>query len=433
MIRKIFPAIIILILFQTLCCAELSETEILGQAQSQIEKYRKGDATLRLVGPDGKELESGESIEIKQTKHKFLFGCNIFKLGRCRSDEDNRAYEKHFSELLNFATLPFYWWNYRPEKGNLNDFRTEQIVQWCKENNITTKGHPLAWNWRDPKWLSEEPSQAMQEQFNRIDRCVKKFSGKVDIWDVVNEATYYDRPDCQKYSPKLTKAIKKMGVGEYVRKAFRIARRTNPDATLIINDYVNDDAYNKIVLSELVDEKGQSLYDVIGIQSHMHNGYWGAKKTWNICEKFAKLGKPLHFTELTIVSGPRTDKGWLSTPEGEARQATQVAELYPVLFSHPAVEAITWWDFTDQNAWQRAPAGLLRKDMTPKPAYNELKRLIKEEWSTHLTLTTDKNGQVQFRGFFGTYKVTATVGSQKLNGSFSLDKNTTQPVTVKLQ
>jgi hypothetical protein len=51
-----------------------SETteSILGQAEARIQKYRKGRATLRLVGPDGQALPPGLSLQIDQTRHKFF-------------------------------------------------------------------------------------------------------------------------------------------------------------------------------------------------------------------------------------------------------------------------------------------------------------------------------------------------------------------------
>jgi hypothetical protein len=75
-----------------------------------------------------------------------------------------------------------------------------------------------------------------------------------------------------------------------------------------------------------------------------------------------------------------------------------------MLFSHPAVEAITWWDFSDDGAWQGAPAGLLRKDLSPKPAYETLQRLIKHQWWTNVEATTDVHGKATFRGFHGDYQ-----------------------------
>ena len=415
-----------------LLTAQEQKGRILDEVDTRIEKYRKGDAELRLLGPDGKSLKSGLAVKIEQKRHKFLFGCNIFKLNRCRTPEDNAAYAERFAALLNFATLPFYWWNYERRQGKPDDDRTEEIVRWCKENNVTTKGHPLAWNYVQPPWLPKEPDSAMQQQFDRIERCVRRFKNKIDIWDVVNEATHYDRPWCKEHAPTLTEAIGRMGIGAYVCEAFKSARKANSKATLLINDYRTDPSYAEKVISQLVDDSGQPLYDVIGIQSHMHGGYWGAQRAWEVCEWFAKFGKPLHFTETTVVSGPRTQQAWLTTTEGEKSQAEQVAEFYRVLFSHPAVEAITWWDFTDQNAWQRAPAGLVQDDMSPKPAYNELERLIKGKWWTRTETTISDGGPARFRGFLGQYEAIVSIGDRKLKGAFRLDKTTKEIIEVGL-
>jgi len=422
-----------LVLPMPLLTAQKQKDRILDQVDTRIEKYRMGSAALRLLGPNGKSLKSGSTVSIEQKRHKFLFGCNIFKLNRCRTADDNAAYAERFAALLNFATLPFYWWNYERRRGQPDDARTEEIVRWCKAYNITTKGHPLAWNYAQPSWLPKNPDSAMRLQLDRIGRCARRFKNEIDIWDVVNEATHYDRPGCKERAPILTEAISKMGVGAYVRESFKSARKANPKATLLINDYRTDPSYVEKVISQLVDDNGQPLYDVIGIQSHMHGGYWGAQKAWEVCERFAKFGKPLHFTEMTVVSGPKRSSGWTTTPDGEKRQAEHVAEFYRVLFSHPAVEAITWWDFTDQNAWQQAPAGLVRDDMTPKPAYEELEKLIKGKWWTQTETTVKAEGTARFRGFFGQYEAAVRIDGRKLTGTFQLDKTTKQTIDVRLK
>ena len=161
----------------------------------------------------------------------------------------------------------------------------------------------------------------------------------------------------------------------------------------------------------------------------MHGGYWGAARAWAVCERFAKFGKPLHFTETTILSGRRAKGGWSTSPEGEQRQARQAVEFYRTLFSHPAVEAIVWWDFSDQGAWQRAPAGMLRADLSPKPLYLALKKLIRRDWWTGpLARTTDAEGRVRFTGFLGEYEVAAAGRT----ASFRLDAPGACRVTATL-
>ena len=95
---------------------------------------------------------------------------------------------------------------------------------------------------------------------------------------------------------------------------------------------------------------------------------------------------------------------WPSTPEGEERQAREIEEMYRILFSHPLVQAITTWDYRD-GAWLGAPSGYIRKDNSPKPAYDMLKRLVRQEWWTDTTVKTDENGWAQARMFKGDYRI----------------------------
>ncbi|MDR3266009.1 MAG: hypothetical protein LBT24_00350 [Tannerella sp.] len=48
---------------------------------------------------------------------------------------------------------------------------------------------------------------------------------------------------------------------------------------------------------------------------------------------------------------------------------------------------------------------MLNSDLTPKPVYNRLKKLIKEDWATNTSLITDANGKAVVRAFHGSYTV----------------------------
>jgi hypothetical protein len=136
---------------------------------------------------------------------------------------------------------------------------------------------------------------------------------------------------------------------------------------------------------------------------------WTSERIWDVCERFATFGVPLHVTETTILSGPRDGDKWgATTPELEEQQATETARFYTTLFSHPAVEAITWWDFADRFAWQGAAAGWLREDLSPKPVYDRMKQLIKGDWWTTMEGQTGEDGVFTFRGFYGDYRITVT-------------------------
>ncbi len=412
----------------------MSAEEILREAPLRIEKYRTAEARIVVIDPSGQPVADAV-VEIEQKRHQFLFGCNIFLWGRIQDPELQQKYLDGFAAILNYATIPFYWWSYEASQEKPNHDYTERVARWCQEHGIVTKGHPLAWNYSEPRWLPKDLQEVLGLQLARIDDCVRRFRGLIDRWDVVNEATHFDREECVRRAPRLTATWQQVGQIEFVKACFRKARQASSEAVLIINDYRIDPAYEKLI-EQLVDDQGQPLYDVIGIQSHMHDGVWSTQRIWEVCERFSRFGVPLHFTETTILSGPRprsTGRPWVTTPEGERIQAAEVERFYTVLFSHPAVEAITWWDFSDLMSWQGAPAGLFRADMTPKPAYETLRKLIKDKWWTRYQTKTDSSGTVHFRGFLGDYQVRLrTVDGREFVNHYTLRKNTINAWTIKL-
>ena len=114
-------------------------------------------------------------MEVEQLEHRFLFGCNIFLWGRVGGESDEQQYRERFAELLNYATLGFYWPSYERRRGAPDHARTEQVARWCQEQHIATKGHPLAWNYSDPNWLPDDPATIRQLQYERITDCVFAF------------------------------------------------------------------------------------------------------------------------------------------------------------------------------------------------------------------------------------------------------------------
>ncbi|MGA2064454.1 MAG: endo-1,4-beta-xylanase [Thermoguttaceae bacterium] len=417
--------------------ADPNGDELWAGAAARIERHRKADATVVVLDAAGRPVPDA-AIRVEQTRHAFLFGCNIFLWGHLPDDRLEQAYRGRFAELLNYATLPFYWWMYEPAPGKTIAEHDRAVAAWCQKQGIATKGHPLMWNYAEPAWLPAAPEEVHRLQLARVEDCATRFRGLIDRWDVVNEATQFDREECAKQAPKLTATWKQYGQAAMPRECFLAARRGNPAAVLVINDYRTDPAYARLI-EQLVAAGGKRVYDVIGIQSHMHASVWPNRQIWEVCERFARFGVPLHFTETTILSGNRVwdqprGSPWPSTPEGEAFQAREVERFYTMLFSHPAVEAITWWDFSDRGAWKAAPAGLVRKDMTPKPAYDALKRLVKGAWWSTAQVRSGPDGTVGFRGFLGEYRLTVRAGGKPaVVAAATLAKDKPNRWTVKIE
>jgi len=383
-----------------------SDEEILAQAKDLITKYRQGDGVVTVRGVDGTPIP-GATVKVEQLRHDFLFGCNAFMLDQIGDAQREQDYRSRFAALFNYATLGFYWSTYESQRGSPNYDYTDNAFEWCQTQGITCKGHPLAWDHPagSPAWLTYDLAEVAQLSTSRVRDIVTRFKGRIDLWDVVNEPT-----DLTRFKTPMNAWAQSLGSTSYASVHLDVARQANPQAALIVNDYRVDSAFRDILQTLCVG--GNPPFDAIGIQSHMHGGVWPLQDVWSVCDRFANLSLPVHFTETTVVSGPYIGPGenWgATTPELEAKQAEYVASFYTTLFAHPAAQALSWWDFSDDGAWQGAPAGLLRADMSPKPAYDRLQELIKSEWWTKNQGSTDARGEFATRAFFGRHLVTAEI------------------------
>ena len=327
--------------------------------------------------------------------------------------------------LFNYGTLPFYWGRYEPVEGQTAYPETFAAATWLHEKGVRIKGHPLCWHTACAPWLMQYSNEEiLRRQIERIHRDVTAFRSVISLWDVINEVVIM--PVFDRYDNAVTRICIEKGQVGLVKEVFAAAKETDPDAVLLINDFNTSETYAQLIEDLL---EADVPIGAIGIQSHQHQGYWGAEKLHSVLERFSRFGLPIHFTENTLISGEimpahivdlndwQVDS-WPSTPEGEERQAREIAEMYSILFAYPLVEAITTWDFTD-GCWLKAPSGFLHEDNSEKPSYHMLKKLIHGDWETHETLSTDDEGCLFFTGFKGDYKLQAVSGS----GSFQLDSD----------
>ncbi len=379
--------------------------------------HRKATVKIQLRRADGTPVV-GQAIRADQTSSQFLFGCGCFDSVELfkTNDPAKKVFLSqrldHWLKLFNYGTLPFYWGRYEPVEGQPIDEVTTKGAKFLRERGVTIKGHPLCWHTACAPWLLRYSNEEIiRKQVARIHRDVGQFKGVIDMWDVINEVVIM--PVFDKYDNAITRICNELGQVKLVKTVFEAARQENPGAKLLINDFNTSPSYERLI-EELL-EAGVEI-DVIGIQSHQHQGYWGAEKVHDVLRRFSRFGKPIHFTENTIISGDLMPAyiedlndwqvdSWPSTPEGEERQAREMAEMYDILYSHPQVEAITIWDPCD-GAWLGAPCGVMRKDNSPKPVYDALMERIHGAWETHTTVTTDAEGNAVFTGTKGGYRLT---------------------------
>lgn len=394
-----------------------NEKGIYKKAQSNIEKYRKADFLLVLKG----NLKNVE-VEVQQISHEFHFGCIIFDLvNHGKVPQDEKLFKERFKQLFNFAVFPFYWAGYEAKEGETKEEIIKEVVAWCAENGITTKGHPLAWTYTagTTPWLAEySVEETKQLQLSRIEQIVISFKNQIDIWDVLNEAIHTVNWEVAMKENKAGQDNRYVGQNYmsdkpgFIDSCFQQAHKANPNAQLILNEF--DIVYNE--------NSRQRFYDLlktlvemdtpvtgIGIQAHepfKGRVYFSPEQIWETFETYSDFNLPLHITELIPVSNGDSIMGGYTTGIWTEQAQAEFAEMiFTLSFGYPLVQSVNWWGFSDRNIWQ-PKGGLVDENLNPKPVYETLDRLINLDWKTSFAgLKPNSKGEVSFRGFRGDYLI----------------------------
>ncbi|CAM9495504.1 unnamed protein product, partial [Hapterophycus canaliculatus] len=136
------------------------------------------------------------------------------------------------------------------------DFRRcDKIVDWALGNGMEVKGHTLCWHVTTPDFAEEMSASRLREALYRhIRTTMAHFYGRVESWDVVNEALSVDCTGAMEDNVYL----RKLGPG-YVDDCFRVAHQIDPNAKLIYND-------NKVEGAGLADgrsRKADAMYEML--------------------------------------------------------------------------------------------------------------------------------------------------------------------------
>jgi GH35 family endo-1,4-beta-xylanase len=417
------------------------------RAAEGIERYRKGDGVVTVVDEAGNPV-SNAKIKLTQKTHEFRFGANLFMLDELETDEKNEKYKKYFSDVFNMATLPFYWDALEPDRGKPRYAKhspkvyrrpaPDLCIEFCEKHGIEPREHALAYDAFFPKWLYDvNVDEVKRELERRYAEISERYADKIRTIEVTNEmewdmgkTAFYDESN-------------------YVEWCFKLAEKYFPQNQLCINEHTGlswkdkcraTDKYYAYIEANML--KGARI-DAIGMQYHLFNKaeleYEKTRLTLNPenlykhMDMYATFGKPLQITEVTVPSYSWED-------DDEEIQAKIIENLYSIWFSHPNVEQIIYWNLVDGYAhlWDPSPekikasqgdmtlgenyyhGGLLRFDMSPKPAYYKIKELLQEIWHTEEELVTDKDGCVEFRGFYGEYDLVITANGKTVTRKIQL-------------
>ena len=400
----------------------IKNKDVLDKRNSEgIEKYRKGNFTLKFNNVCDK------TVTIRQKKHKFLFGCTAFMLNSFEKEEKETIFKERFANLFNQAVVPFYWSDLEPTEGKVR-FRKDSeniyrrpapdiVLEFCKEYGIEPKGHCLTWNGFVPGWLAkyspEERKKILERRFKEI---ADEYADKIPSFDIVNEsASNYNRG-----RKVLFENYDEFGLslgGKYFPNNIKILNETN---TAIWTNYRTEGKYMafNMQLKEFVAKK--LPIDEIGLQYHIfrrseemetdidvRKAFLNVPSMLEILDIFDAYGFPMHISEITIPGSGQKE-------ENEEVQAYLVEQLYKTWFATRNMKSIVWWNMVDGYAAyaplgtnegeNRCGGGLMRFDMSEKPAYKVLDKLINKEWKTNIEVKVTDN-EYKFRGFYGDYEI----------------------------
>lgn len=410
--------------------------------KNEIEKNRKGNAKVKVVDQEGNVI-SGAKLIFKQKNHEFKHGANIFMLDEFEKEEKNIQYRELFKEVFNLATIPFYWSDFEPEQGkprfavdSPKVYRrpaSDLCVNYCLENGLEPKCHCLNYDNWIPEWLKDADVETHKRMLaKRMKELSEHYADIIPSWEVTNETF-------NPYEMYQTKFYKE---DDFVEWSFREADRYFPNNRLVINDYVIFERHYRENRSpyymqiERLLRNGISHLDSIGMQYHsfgrqedeakLAKTRYNPSYIYEVLDTYAKLGKKLQITEITIPA-------FSNEEEDEAIQAELIKNIYTMFFGHKAMEAVIYWNLVDGYAAfapqgdmaageNRYYGGLVRFDFTHKPALKVLKDLFSKEWHTETESETNDYGVAGFRGFYGEYEVEISVGGKTYTKSLYLSK-----------
>lgn len=271
------------------------------------------------------------------------------------------------------AENEFKWSVINPKESEWRFEFPDQFVEFGQKNKMYMLGHCLVWHSQVPRslFVDEAGTQVSKEVLQKrmeehINTLVGRYKGKMQAWDVVNEALTPED------GWRKTKWIEIIGP-EFMEQAFQLANNADPKAHLIYNDYNMDDPKRRQLVVDVVRDykkRGIPIHG-IGMQGHWHIDSPPLKNIEDSIAAFAAEGMKMHITELDIDVLPYD---WGRTAEistnAEYRESLnpykdglpkeiddkltkRYEDLFKLLLKYKDnVERVTFWGISDDHSWK---------------------------------------------------------------------------------
>ena len=262
----------------------------------------------------------------------------------------------------------------QPQDGVFDFADADRFVEFGEQNNMFIVGHVLVWHSQAPAWFFTDDKgkdvsrEVLIERIkNHISTVVSRYKGRVNAWDVVNEAIMDDG------SWRKTKFYEIIGE-DYVRLAFEFAREADPDAELYYNDYSMAHEGRRtgvVAMVKSLQEKGIKV-DGIGMQGHFTMDFPTLEEFEKSLIAFSGLGVKVMITELDmgVLPNLRQDVGANIADTYEYQKelnpyveglpdsvytawSDRLSDFFGLFLKHhDKISRVTMWGIADHNSWK---------------------------------------------------------------------------------
>jgi len=290
---------------------------------------------------------------------------------------EDPAYREILAREFNMITCEnaLKWGPLRPTRDQFAFENADLIVDFAEANDMVLRGHTLVWHNMLPAWLSEQRlgnDDAHDLVREHIQTVMRRYRGRIAVWDVVNEAIEDD-------GIRDSFFLHALGP-DYLATVFHWAHEADPDARLFYNDYEADAINAKSdAIYALIKDLLQRGVPIHGVGLQMHLCLWAPPKAKSVAKnirRFNDLGLEVHITEMDVrMKEPATE-------ENLRAQARIYRDMIEVCLDAAQCTALVTWGVTDRYSWvpdafQGEGAALLfDNDGLPKPAYHALRETL---------------------------------------------------------
>lgn len=388
--------------------------------EESIEQHRKGQIIIK--------GEPGATVQVKQQKHEFWFGCALaspmFSEHSRVPASDIKMYKEKFLENFNSAVTEnaVKWGSMERIRGEIDYQTSINILDWTEANNIPCRGHNLYWGIEKfiQPWVKELNDDELEAALKKRGiETARHFKGRFAEYDLNNEMIHGNY-----YEKRLGEGITK-DMANWVLEGDRTAQLWLNDYDILTGNRLDDFvAHAKKMQSMGVPVAG------LGVQGHLHGNTFDREKLQNALQVLSELNLPVKITEFNMP-GQRSDvyqnREKKLTDEQEQQKAHDLVDYYTICFANPTVEGILMWGFWAGANWI-PQSSLYKRDWSPTPALKAYQELIFDTWWTDETVKLDANGEAILMAFYGDYIIQS--GNEEMQVSH-LKKNGKTSVKLK--